>query len=72
MVAGLACAVTIGKALPLGVVQPIGSYALPNMPGQRVTIMRVFYGPGARNAEPAELIAALVADEGALLTTLVE
>ena len=28
------------------VVEPIGSYALPNVPGKRVTIVRVFYGPG--------------------------
>jgi quercetin dioxygenase-like cupin family protein len=26
-------------------VEPIGSYALPNVPGKRVTIVRVFYGP---------------------------
>jgi len=30
----------------LDVVEPIGSYALPNVPGKRVTIVRVFYGPG--------------------------
>jgi quercetin dioxygenase-like cupin family protein len=69
IVAGLACAFAIGKALPLvvnaasvaieplcasaeptgsklDVVEPIGSYALPNVPGKRVTIVRVFYGPG--------------------------
>jgi quercetin dioxygenase-like cupin family protein len=28
------------------VVEPIGSYALPNVPGKRVTIVRVTYGPG--------------------------
>ena len=27
-------------------IEPIGSYALPNVPGKRVTIVRVFYGPG--------------------------
>ena len=27
-------------------VEPIGSYALPNVPGKRVTIVRVTYGPG--------------------------
>jgi quercetin dioxygenase-like cupin family protein len=65
---GLACALAIGKALPvtmdavsgalaplcataaesspLDKVEPIGSYALPNVPGKRVTIVRVFYGPG--------------------------
>jgi quercetin dioxygenase-like cupin family protein len=145
IVAGLACAFLIGKALPStidavsaiieplcadsagstqDVVEPIGSYALPNVPGKRVTIVRVFYGPGgftrahrhagsvtayitkgeirsqlaggavetfkvgqsffeppgavhlvsanASNAEPAELIAVFVADEGAQLTTFVE
>ena len=69
VIAGLACAFLIGKALPsamdavsamieplcassdpsgstLDVVEPIGSYALPNVPGKRVTIVRVFYGPG--------------------------
>jgi len=30
----------------IDVVEPIGSYALPNVPGKRVTIVRVFYGPG--------------------------
>jgi quercetin dioxygenase-like cupin family protein len=69
VVAGLACAFVVGKALPstmdaisaviaplcassaptgapLDTVEPIGSYALPNVPGKRVTIVRVFYGPG--------------------------
>jgi quercetin dioxygenase-like cupin family protein len=69
VIAGLACAFAVGKALPLAlnaaavaieplcataeptgskldVVEPIGSYALPNVPGKRVTIVRVFYGPG--------------------------
>jgi quercetin dioxygenase-like cupin family protein len=69
VIAGLACALVIGKALPsamdaitavvaplcassaaagspLDVVEPISSYALPNVPGKRVTIVRVFYGPG--------------------------
>lgn len=68
IVGGLACALAIGKALPvtmdtvsgalvplcataagsspLDKVEPIGSYALPNVPGKRVTIVRVFYGPG--------------------------
>jgi len=27
-------------------VTPLGSYALPNVPGKRVTIVRVEYGPG--------------------------
>jgi len=69
VIAGLACAFAIGKALPVTMdaittiavplcaasdptgstldrVEPIGSYALPNVPGKRVTIVRVFYGPG--------------------------
>ena len=69
IIAGLACAFAVGKALPLAlnaaavaieplcataeptgskldVVEPIGSYALPNVPSKRVTIVRVFYGPG--------------------------
>lgn len=67
IVAGLACAFVIGKALPStmdavsaiieplcansvtgsqDVVEPIASHALPNVPGKRVTIVRVFYGPG--------------------------
>jgi quercetin dioxygenase-like cupin family protein len=69
VIAGLACAFLIGKALPLAFdavstavaplcaasdptgtaldkVEPIASYALPNVPGKRVTIVRVFYGPG--------------------------
>ena len=106
------------------VVEPISSHALPNVPGKRVTVVRVFYGPGgftrphkhsgsvtayitkgeirsqlgggpvetfkvgqsffeppgsthmvsanASNAEPAELIAVFVADEGAPLTTFLE
>ena len=69
VIAGLACAFVVGKALPLAMdaisavveplcaasdpagstldtVEPIASYALPNVPGKRVTIVRVFYGPG--------------------------
>ena len=67
IVAGLACAFVVGKALPTtidavstiieplcansvtgsqDVVEPIASHALPNVPGKRVTIVRVFYGPG--------------------------
>lgn len=68
VVAGLACALAIGKALPVTIdsvsdalaplcataaesspldkIEPIGSYALPNVPGKRVTIVRVSYGPG--------------------------
>lgn len=68
VVGGLACAVAVGKVLPVTMdtvpgalaplcataaesspldrVEPIGSYPLPNVPGKRVTIVRVFYGPG--------------------------
>jgi len=70
VVAGLASAFLLGKAVPLAigaiaampepicmasdpaagsaldVVEPIASYPLPNVPGKRVTIVRVFYGPG--------------------------
>jgi len=38
------CAASAGSALDT--VEPIASYALPNVPGKRVTIVRVFYGPG--------------------------
>jgi quercetin dioxygenase-like cupin family protein len=118
------CMASEAAGSALDVVEPIGSYALPNVPGKRVTIVRVFYGPGgftrahkhagsvtayitkgeirsqlaggpvetfkvgqsffeppgathlvsanASNAEPAELIAVFVADEGAQLTTFIE
>ena len=69
VVAGLACALAVGKVLPsamdaisvaiaplcassdpagsaLDTVEPITSHALPNVPGKRVTIVRVFYGLG--------------------------
>jgi quercetin dioxygenase-like cupin family protein len=69
MMAGLACAFAIAKALPLtmdavstiaaplcAVGSPSGSsldrveltasHALPNVPGKRVTVVRVVYGPG--------------------------
>jgi quercetin dioxygenase-like cupin family protein len=69
LMAGLACALAIAKALPgtadaisgalgpmcataaaagspLDRVEPVDSYPLPNVPGKRVTIVRVFYGPG--------------------------
>ncbi|UWU87880.1 cupin domain-containing protein [Bradyrhizobium yuanmingense] len=68
VIAGLVCALAIGKALPVTIdsvssalaplcataaegspldkVEPNGSYALPNVPGKRVTIVRVSYGPG--------------------------
>jgi len=40
------CAVSDSAGSPLDKVEPIASYALPNVPGKRVTIVRVFYGPG--------------------------
>jgi quercetin dioxygenase-like cupin family protein len=40
------CASSNAAASALDTVEPIGSYALPNVPGKRVTIVRVFYGPG--------------------------
>jgi quercetin dioxygenase-like cupin family protein len=40
------CAVGIPAGSTLDKVEPINSYALPNVPGKRVTIVRVFYGPG--------------------------
>lgn len=68
VVAGFACALAIGRELPLTMdavsgamaplcataaagspldkVEPIASYPLPNVPGKRVTIVRVSYGPG--------------------------
>src|SRR5580693_1492962 len=40
------CAVGDPAGSTLDTVEPIASYALPNVPGKRVTIVRVFYGPG--------------------------
>jgi quercetin dioxygenase-like cupin family protein len=40
------CAVSDPAGSTLDIVEPIASYALPNVPGKRVTIVRVFYGPG--------------------------
>jgi quercetin dioxygenase-like cupin family protein len=40
------CAVSDPAGSTLDTVEPIASYALPNVPGKRVTIVRVFYGPG--------------------------
>jgi len=40
------CMTSEAAGSELDVVEPIGSYALPNVPGKRVTIVRVFYGPG--------------------------
>jgi quercetin dioxygenase-like cupin family protein len=68
IVAGLACALAIGKTIPLTMdaasaiiaplcavsgsgspldrVEVVASYPLANVPGKRVTVVRVSYGPG--------------------------
>ncbi|WP_407158278.1 cupin domain-containing protein [Bradyrhizobium sp. STM 3557] len=118
------CAEMSSSNSSLNKVEVITSHALPNVPGKRVTVVRVSYGPGgftpphrhggsvtayitkgeirsqlrggpvetfvvgqtffeppgaihlvsanASNTEPAELIAVVVADEGAELTTLLD
>jgi quercetin dioxygenase-like cupin family protein len=43
---GPLCMTANAAGSTLDTVEPIGSYALPNVPGKRVTIVRVFYGPG--------------------------
>jgi quercetin dioxygenase-like cupin family protein len=40
------CSTSEPAGSALDTVEPIASYALPNVPGKRVTIVRVFYGPG--------------------------
>jgi quercetin dioxygenase-like cupin family protein len=40
------CMASSSASSPLDKVEPIASYPLPNVPGKRVTIVRVFYGPG--------------------------
>jgi quercetin dioxygenase-like cupin family protein len=40
------CAASNPPGSALDTVEPIASYALPNVPGKRVTVVRVFYGPG--------------------------
>jgi quercetin dioxygenase-like cupin family protein len=44
------CAVGDPSGSTLDTVEPIASHALPNVPGKRVTIVRVFYGPGGFTA----------------------
>ena len=44
--AGPLCAASEPSGSALDRVEPIASYALPNVPGKRVTVVRVFYGPG--------------------------
>ena len=45
-VAAPLCAASDPAGSALDTVEPIASYALPNVPGKRITIVRVFYGPG--------------------------
>ena len=40
------CATSANAAASVDSIEPITSHALPNVPGKRVTIVRVFYGPG--------------------------
>jgi quercetin dioxygenase-like cupin family protein len=40
------CASSAAGGSALDTVEPITSHALPNVPGKRVTIVRVLYGPG--------------------------
>jgi quercetin dioxygenase-like cupin family protein len=40
------CATEAPSGSALDTVEPITSHALPNVPGKRVTFVRVFYGPG--------------------------
>ena len=40
------CMTSVSANSPENVVEPITSHALPNVPGKRVTVVRVFYGPG--------------------------
>ncbi|KRR22702.1 cupin domain-containing protein [Bradyrhizobium retamae] len=45
-VADTLCSVSNAAGSPLDKVELISSHALPNVPGKRVTIVRVTYGPG--------------------------
>jgi quercetin dioxygenase-like cupin family protein len=47
---GPMCATAAAAGSPLDKVEPIDSYPLPNVPGKRVTVVRVFYGPGGFSA----------------------
>jgi quercetin dioxygenase-like cupin family protein len=40
------CVASTSAGSPLDTVEVITSHALPNVPGKRVTVVRVFYGPG--------------------------
>jgi quercetin dioxygenase-like cupin family protein len=46
ILAPLCMASAAAAGSPLDKVEVIASHALPNVPGKRVTIVRVFYGPG--------------------------
>jgi quercetin dioxygenase-like cupin family protein len=46
VLAPLCMASAAAAGSPLDKVEVITSHALPNVPGKRVTIVRVFYGPG--------------------------
>ena len=46
IVADTFCSVSNASGSPLDKVELISSHALPNVPGKRVTIVRVTYGPG--------------------------
>src|SRR5258705_12169838 len=51
------CSNAAAAGSPLDTVEPIGSYALPNVPGKQGTVVRVVYRPGgvtprARRAGP--------------------
>jgi quercetin dioxygenase-like cupin family protein len=45
-VIGPLCMTSASAASSENVVEPITSHALPNVAGKRVTVVRVFYGPG--------------------------
>ncbi|MFO1110660.1 MAG: cupin domain-containing protein [Bradyrhizobium sp.] len=40
------CMTSVSAGSSQDVVEPITSHALPNVAGKRVTVLRVFYGPG--------------------------
>lgn len=46
VIAPLCASSSSAASSPLDKVELIASHALPNVPGKRVTIVRVFYGPG--------------------------
>src|SRR5258705_13871088 len=46
------CANSVSSGSPQDDVEPINSHAVPNVAGKRVTIVRVFYGPGGVTPAP--------------------